>query len=133
MGSKFKLESVGIYIAQIESRRAYLCRHLELIVGKTIKADKTIDLRGVSSPWSILKAKSQLIAMEPGEVLEMLANESIMYEDFPKVIGRSEHQLIDTNHKPGFIRLYLRRGNKEESSENKGFQANLTEYPTQRR
>ncbi len=102
-------------------------------MGRTVKADKTIDLRGVSSPWSILKAKSQLIAMQPGEVLEVLANESLMHEDFPKVIGRSEHQLIGTNQQSGFVRLYLRRGNKAEGCENTSFQANVAENPTQRR
>ena len=39
------------------------------------EADKVIDLRGMSCPWSILKAKSQLIAMKPGEVLEVLASD----------------------------------------------------------
>ena len=127
------MRSVGIYIAQIECRHAYLSRYLEPLVGKIVKADKIIDLRGVSSPWSILKAKSQLIAMAPGEILEVLANESFMYENFAKIIGRSEHRLIDTNRQSGFVRLYVKRGNKEEGNENTVFQANVAEKPTQRR
>ena len=75
------------------------------------KSDRILDLRGVSCPWSILKAKSQLIGMEPGEVLEVLATDPLMSEDFPKVLGRSGHQVIQiVDEDPEFSRLYVRRG-----------------------
>ncbi|MBT8406458.1 MAG: sulfurtransferase TusA family protein [Deltaproteobacteria bacterium] len=77
---------------------------------KKAEADKIIDLRGVSCPWSILKAKSQLIAMKPGEVLEVLASDPLMFEDFPKVLGESGHHLIDIREQQEFSRLYVRRG-----------------------
>ena len=77
---------------------------------KKSEADKIIDLRGVSCPWSILKAKSQLIAMKPGEVLEVLASDPLMFEDFPKVLGENGHHLIDVREQQEFSRLYVRRG-----------------------
>jgi tRNA 2-thiouridine synthesizing protein A len=83
-------------------------------VGKKSEADKIIDLRGVSCPWSILKAKSQLIAMKPGEVLEVLASDPLMFEDFPKVLGQSGHQLIQIIDKAEHARIHVRRGNNEE-------------------
>ena len=78
------------------------------------EADKVIDLRGMSCPWSILKAKSQLIAMDPGEVLEVLSTDPMMFKDFPKVLGKNGHQLIQIINKPECTRLYVRRGNNEE-------------------
>ena len=77
-------------------------------------ADKVIDLRGMSCPWSILKAKSQLIAMDPGEVLEVLSTDPMMFKDFPKVLGKRGHQLIQIIDKPEYSRLYVRRGDNEE-------------------
>ena len=79
---------------------------------KKAEADKIIDLRGVSCPWSILKAKSQLIAMEPGEILEVLASDPLMFEDFPKVLDQSGHHLVDIREQQEFSRLYVRRGQK---------------------
>ena len=78
------------------------------------EADKVIDLRGMSCPWSILKAKSQLIAMAPGEVLEVLSTDPKMSEDFPKVLGKNGHQLIQIIDQPEYSRLYVLRGNNED-------------------
>jgi tRNA 2-thiouridine synthesizing protein A len=78
------------------------------------KANKVIDLRGMSCSWSILKAKSQLSAMDPGEVLEVLSTDPMMCKDFPKVLGQSGHQLIRIIDKQEYTRLYVRRGNNEE-------------------
>lgn len=74
------------------------------------EADKVIDLRGMNCPWSILKAKSQLIAMKPGEVLEVLASDPLMFADFPKVLAQSGHHLIDIREQQEYSRLYVRRG-----------------------
>ena len=80
------------------------------------EADKVIDLRGMTCPWSILKAKSQLIAMAPGEVLEVLSNDPMMLENFPKVLGKRGHQLMQIIDKPEYTRLYVRRGNNEDEN-----------------
>ena len=78
------------------------------------EADKIIDLRGMSCPWSILKAKSQLIAMDPGQILEVLSTDHMMSEDFPKVLGQRGHQLIQIIDQPEYSRLYVLRGNNED-------------------
>ena len=78
------------------------------------EADKVIDLRGMSCPWSILKAKSQLIAMDPGEILEVLSTDPMMSTDFPKVLGKKGHQLIQIIDKPEYSELYVLRGNNED-------------------
>jgi tRNA 2-thiouridine synthesizing protein A len=101
----------------MRSRTSLPCEWLELILKKRTEADKIIDLRGVSCPWSILKAKSQLGIMEPGEVLEVLASDPLMFEDFPRVLGQSGHYVVEINLQPGNSRLYVKRGQKEESSD----------------
>jgi tRNA 2-thiouridine synthesizing protein A len=100
---------------------------------KRSEADKIIDLRGVSCPWSILKAKSQLTNMKPGEVLEVLASDPMMFEDFPKVLGQSGHHLIEIDEQQGYSRLYVRRGQKEKNSKAAGCQTGIDENESKRR
>ena len=102
-------------------------------MGKRAEADKIIDLRGVSCPWSILKAKSQLTIMEPGEVLEVLFTDPLMFADFPKVLDQSGHHLIEINKHPGFSRLYIKRGQKEENSNIAGCETGIDDSETTRR
>ena len=78
------------------------------------EADKVIDLRGMSCPWSILKAKSHLIAMDPGEILEVLSTDPMMSKDFPKVLGQRGHHLVRIIDQPEYSRLYVLRGNNED-------------------
>ena len=100
---------------------------------KRTEADKVIDLRGVSCPWSILKAKSQLTIMEPGEVLEVLFTDPLMFADFHKVLDQSGHHLLNINEQPGFSRLYVRRGQKQENNEITGYQTGIDKNKTKRR
>ena len=100
---------------------------------KRTEADKVIDLRGVSCPWSILKAKSQLTIMEPGEVLEVLFTDPLMFADFHKVLDQSGHHLLNINEQPGFSRLYVRRGQKQENNEITGYQNGIDANDTKRR
>jgi len=76
-------------------------------VKQSVKADKVLDIRGWSSPWSILKTKSELNLMKPGQTLEVLISD---LGDFPAVLSRSNHRLIATDDGAGFSRLYVRRG-----------------------
>ena len=82
------------------------------------EADKVIDLRGMSCPWSLLKAKSQLNAMDPGEVLEVLSTDPMMPEDFPKVLGQRGHQIMQIIDQLEYARLYVLRGNNEDEEQN---------------
>jgi TusA-related sulfurtransferase len=80
---------------------------LESTVNHLMKVDKVLDIRGWGSPWSILKAKSELNLMEPGQTLEVLISDQ---DDFLAVFRRSNHRLIATEDEVGFSRLYVRRG-----------------------
>ena len=117
----------------MNSKTSFPDELLELILGKKAEANRIIDLRGVSCPWSILKAKSQLSHMEPGEVLEVLASDPMMFEDFPKVLGKSGHHVVEINKQPGYSRLYVKRGQMEENSNSAGCETCIDERKTKRR
>lgn len=106
---------------------------LEYFVEEKPKADKILDARGWSCPWCILKAKSQLTIMEPGEVLEVLFTDPLMFADFPKVLDQSGHRLIEISEQPGFSRLYVSRGRKKENNKITGYQTGIDKNKTKRR
>ena len=112
------MEHIGIkhYWHTYCRKRIRSCLKLEPMVEKKGEANKVLDLRGMSCPWSILKAKSQLITMEPGEVLEVLSGDPMMIKDFPKVLGQRGHQLIQIKDKQEFSQLYVRRGKSEKGN-----------------
>ena len=102
-------------------------------MGGLAHADKILDVRGWSGPWVILKAKSELNLMEPGQVLEVLVTDPMTLVDFPRFLGQSNHQLIHINEASGFTRLYVRRGYPDKSSELAAAHGGVTENQTKRR
>ena len=87
---------------------------------QAIKADKVLDARGWSCTWSILKAKSALELMRPGEVLEVLSTDPMTLKDLPTVLGQSSHHLIQIDREAAFSRFYVRRGYSEGCEETAG-------------
>lgn len=71
--------------------------------------------------------------MEPGEVLEVLASDPMMFEDFPKVLGNSGHHLVEISRQQGYSRLYVKRGQKEENSNIAGCETCIDQSATKRR
>jgi TusA-related sulfurtransferase len=51
--------------------------------------------------------------MDPGEILEVLSADPMMIKDFPKVIRKNGHQLVQIIDASEVSRLYVRRGNNE--------------------
>ena len=74
-------------------------------------ANKVIDLRGISCPWSILKAKSELKRMRPGQVLEVLSTDPLTLKDFPSILKETDDEVVRVDRGPEFFSLYVRKGN----------------------
>jgi TusA-related sulfurtransferase len=78
---------------------------------KKAKVDKILDVRGWSCTWSILKAKSELKQMKPGQVLEVLVTDALTLKDLPPILRESEDEVIRVDEGPEFFSLYVRKGN----------------------
>ena len=94
---------------------AYGFRHnvlhpTEEAVKKEPRADRVLDVRGWSCPWCVLKAKSWLRRLKPGEVLEVLSTDAEFVKNFRSVLRQSSHQVIWTENHPKHHRLFVRRG-----------------------
>ncbi len=57
-------------------------------------ADHTLDARGLQCPLPVLKARKALLAMAPGERLEVLATDPIAAIDLPNFCREAGHHFI---------------------------------------
>ena len=89
-------------------------RLVHSIEGKKVKANRVLDARGWGCPWCCLKAMSILRALESGQILELLGTDRLILEDLPRILERTDNQLIRVENQPDYFRLYLRRGQAAE-------------------
>lgn len=72
--------------------------------------DEVLDLRGWRCPWCIVKAKSWLSRMNPGQVLELLVTDSETLRHFPSILRSGNDEIMDVQHYPDHHRMVIRRG-----------------------
>lgn len=73
-------------------------------------SDRLLDLRGWSCPWCILKTKSWLARMEPGEILEVLCTDPSVRTNFPRVLERTGHRVMRWENKEDHLGVLILRG-----------------------
>lgn len=85
-----------------------------MIMGQNVKnefqIDRVLDLRGWSCTWCIVKAKSWLNRMEPGQILEVLGTDSETLKNFPSILRNGKDRIIEVKQYPDHHRLLIRRG-----------------------
>jgi len=79
-------------------------------------SDRVLDLRGWSCPWCILKAKSWLVRMKPGQVLEVLFTDPGVQKDLPRVLERTADRIIRWEQKEDYAGMLIRRGPERKES-----------------
>jgi tRNA 2-thiouridine synthesizing protein A len=79
-------------------------------VKNEFQIDRVLDLRGWSCPWCIVKAKSWLNRMEPGQILELLGTDSETLKNFPSILRSGNDRIIEIKQYPDYHRLLIRRG-----------------------
>ncbi len=75
-----------------------------------IKADETLDARGLSCPMPILKTKKQISAMKEGQILEIFSTDAGTASDLPSFAKRGGHEYLGSKEDQGFTRYYIRKG-----------------------
>lgn len=56
--------------------------------------DQELDARGLLCPLPVLKARKRLLAMEPGQVLRVLADDPAAVVDVPHFCAESGHEFL---------------------------------------
>lgn len=74
-----------------------------------IKADATLDLRGVMCPINFVKTKLKLESMDVGEVLEVTLDSGEPIQNVPKSIKDEGHKIVEVKKEEGFFRLKIQK------------------------
>jgi tRNA 2-thiouridine synthesizing protein A len=80
------------------------------------RPDKVLDLRGWSCPWCILKAKSWLERMTPGQVLEVHCTDPNVRKNFSQVLERTKDRIIRWDQTEDYLYVLIQRGWGEDVS-----------------
>lgn len=71
---------------------------------------RVLDLRGLACPLPVLKTRKALMAMAPGEVLDVLATDPVAARDIPEYAESAGHTLLAIEHDRDVWRFRVRRG-----------------------
>jgi len=68
-----------------------------------LKADLTLDAKGLSCPMPLLKTKQFINKIKPGEVLEVLGTDPGSKNDLPGWCARAGHEFLEAKDESGFF------------------------------
>jgi TusA-related sulfurtransferase len=74
-----------------------------------MEADRSIDCVGLYCPMPIVKTARALEEMEPGQVLEVLADDEGIKSDMPAWADKTGNEFLGVEEEPGEIRVYVRK------------------------
>jgi TusA-related sulfurtransferase len=74
-----------------------------------IKADKTVDYKGLFCPMPIVKVSRAIKEIEIGQVLEMLADDPGSKADMQAWARSTGHEMVGMVEEGGVINFYVRR------------------------
>ncbi len=74
-----------------------------------IKADKTVDYKGLFCPMPIVKISRAIKEIEVGQVLEMLADDPGSKADMQAWARQTGHELVSMVEESGLFKFYVRR------------------------
>ena len=74
-----------------------------------IKADKTLDAKGLNCPMPLLKAKKEIDAMEGGQVLEIIGTDEGSKVDLPGWCERVGHSYLGVKEEANFFKFYIKK------------------------
>lgn len=71
------------------------------------KKEHILDLRDIIAPVTFLKVTQELEALNPGEMLEILAKDPDTRKELFKVLKASHYQLMGIKEEPSYYRIRL--------------------------
>ena len=74
-----------------------------------MKADLTLDCRGLICPMPVLKTNAAIKKMKVGQVLEMLTTDPGAKPDMLAWSKRTKHKLVEMEEEAGVLKFYVRK------------------------
>jgi len=75
-----------------------------------MKADITIDCMGLYCPMPIVNTARQMKAMQPGQVLEVVADDEGIKQDMPNWAKMTGNEFLGIEEEDGRYRVFIRKG-----------------------
>lgn len=72
--------------------------------------DQILDARGLRCPLPVLRARKALLALPPGAVLRVLADDPVAVVDLPHFCAESGHDLLECAETTDAQLFTIRRG-----------------------
>lgn len=75
-------------------------------------ADHTLDMQGLNCPLPIMQTKKTMTGLDPGETLEVLANDPNSVRDFESFCRATGNTLLEQSEMDGVYRFLLQKNLK---------------------
>ena len=76
---------------------------------REIKADETLDARGLGCPMPLLKAKKKFDELQSGQVLEIVGTDPGSKNDFPNWAERTGNEYLGFVEETDYYKFYLKK------------------------
>jgi len=83
---------------------------LEVTVSGNETPGDTLDAIGLLCPEPLFQARTAIDALEPGQVLEVLADDPAAEEDLTRFAKRAGHEMVAVEDEGDYKRFLIRRG-----------------------
>ncbi len=74
-----------------------------------MKADLTIDAKGLSCPMPIVRAKKGIDQLNAGEVMELITTDPGSVKDFQSWVNQTRHELLEHREDGGVYTFYVKK------------------------
>ncbi len=74
-----------------------------------MQADETVDCMGMRCPRPIVEMAKRMRKMQPGQVLELLANDPVAKKDVPGWCQETGNEFLEREDVEGSFRFYVRK------------------------
>jgi tRNA 2-thiouridine synthesizing protein A len=74
-----------------------------------VKADETLDLRGLKCPLPALFAKRTLVRNAYGRVIEVVCDDPMAFIDVPHMCRQENFEVLSETREGAVVRLWLRK------------------------
>lgn len=74
-----------------------------------IKADMTVDAKGLTCPMPVLKTKKAIDIINPGQILEVISSDIASKTDIPALLNRLGHELIEIKEADGLFSFLIKK------------------------
>lgn len=76
---------------------------------EAIRADKTLDLKGLPCPMPVVKVNKGIKEVEIDQVIEAVTSDPGSLSDFPAWAKTSGNEILKTEQEDGLIRFFIKR------------------------